>query len=100
MAREDKIQAIEEIQKEQLSYLKKSLAVAKLPRAKMPETAIKRACIVLFYTLHIRNLEIRKRTLIAMPLLDKFANGGVFTGIGIEHGDEMVINKKSEKIFI
>jgi len=51
-AKEEKQRAIDELTKEQVKWLKKSSAIAKLPQPKRASTAIKRACKVVGYAIN------------------------------------------------
>lgn len=96
MTKDNKRQKVEEIYKEQLSYLKKSVAVAKLPEPKRPSTSFKRAFRVLAYAMKVSQLEMQKRMVIATPINEGLVSGGVAI-IG-EPDKEMVINRDG-KVF-
>lgn len=96
MTKDEKRTKVEAIYKEQLSYIKKSLAVAKLPEPKRPSTSMKRAFRVMAYTIHVRQLEVQKQMIIATPTGINFECGGV--AIVGEKEKEQIINKDGKAI--
>ena len=83
----EKQKAIQELQNEQLLYLKKSLSIAKLQEAKRASTAINRAFKVVSYAMKVRELEIQKNIIASTPILDGCISGG--TAIIGEFGKEL-----------
>lgn len=96
MDKEEKLQKIKSIHDEQKQYVRKSIAVAKLPEAKRAITSIKRAQKVVGYVLHIRSLEMQKQMIIATPVNVGFVGGGMIVA---EPQEREVVVDKNGKIF-
>ena len=71
----EKQKAIQEIQNEQLLYLKKALSIAKLPEAKRSSTSINRAFKVVSCAIKVRELEIQKNIISSTSILDECMSG-------------------------
>lgn len=63
-----KKERIKEIFKEQLFYYNKLAALSKLQAPKRNSTNLKRSARAFIYAIHMRNLEVEKRIVIAAPI--------------------------------
>jgi len=78
--RENKRAEVKCLFDEQMTYMKKIAAIAKLKTPKRANTVIKRAMKAVVYALHIRNLEIQKRLVIAIPIAPENLKGCAIVG--------------------
>ena len=86
MNKEEKHSKIKELFNEQKRLVKKAVAVAKLPEAKRPITAIKRAQKVVMLMIYARKLEVQKQMLIGYYIEYLYKKYGELIQNSFTHG--------------
>lgn len=96
MNKDEKKIKVMDIYDEQLLYMRKTIAVCKLPEPKRPSTKMKRAFRVVAYAMKIKQLELQKQIVISQPILEGYVGGGnaIFGDLGQE-----IITDRNGKLY-
>ena len=94
--KEEKQKAIDDLTKEQVKLLKKSLAIAKLPQPKKASTVINRAFRVVGYALLVHALHTQKMIIRSKPIKPTGINLG--NAMLCEHDEEFIKDFKDGKL--